>query len=120
MAAPRRHQVLNAQAVTTSGNSGTLPDIGQNGNPTVVMLIHVSAVSGTSPSITFSLNAVLPDGSTVAIAPLVAITAMTAIGVQRVVFQNVLEPNLQVNWSVSGTTPSLTCAVDLFLSSPDS
>jgi hypothetical protein len=119
MAAPRRIQALNAQAITATGNSGSLPNIGTSGNPLIVMLIHVSAVSGTTPSITFSLNSVLPDGSTVVIAPLVAITAMTAIGTQRVVFQNTLDPNLQVNWTVSGTTPSLTCSVDLFLSSPD-
>lgn len=116
MATPRRAQILHAQAMTASGNSGSLPNLGRMLNPVVVMLIEITAVSGTTPSITFGLYSVLPDGSTVLIA---AATAMTAAGQQRVVFQNVLEPNVQVNWTVSGTTPSLTANVDLYFTSPD-
>ena len=119
MAKPRRTQVLNAQAVTASGNSGPLLNLGRMLNPVVVMLIDITAATGTTPSITFSLVSVLPDGSTVAIAPVVAITAMTAAGQQRVVFQNVIEPNVQVNWVVTGTTPSLTSNLDLYFTSPD-
>jgi hypothetical protein len=111
MAKPRRTQVLNAQAVTASGNSGPLLNLGRMLNLVVVMLIDITAATGTTPSITFSLVSVLPDGSTVAIAPVVVF--------QNVVFQNVIEPNVQVNWVVTGTTPSLTSNLDLFFTSPD-
>ena len=116
MAKPRRTQVLNAQAVTATGNSGPLANQSRMLNPVIVMLIDITAVSGTTPSITFGLYSVLPDNSTVLIG---AATAMTAAGQQRMVFQNVIEPNVQVNWTVSGTTPSLTANVDLFFTSPD-
>jgi hypothetical protein len=85
-------------------------------NPVVVMLVDVTAASGTSPSLTFSLKAVLPDGSTVAIG---SATAITAVGKQRAVFTNVIEPNVQVDWAISGTTPSFTVSVDLYFTSPD-
>jgi hypothetical protein len=116
MAKPRRTQILNAQAVTASGNSGVVANQSRMLNPVVVMLIDITAVSGTTPSIAFGLYSVLPDNSIVLIA---AATAMTAFGQQRMVFQNVIEPNVQVNWTVSGTTPSFTCNVDLFFTSPD-
>ena len=61
-------------------------------------------------------GSVLPDGSTALIA---AATAMTTAGQQPVVFQNVIRPNIQVDWTVSGTTPSATCSVDLWFTSPD-
>ena len=46
-------------------------------------------------------------------------SAVWAARQQRVVFQNVIEPNVQVNWTVSGATPSITANVDLFFTSPD-
>jgi hypothetical protein len=119
MAKPRRQQVLNASAVTVSGNSGPLSNLGRMLNPVVVMLIDVTAVSGTTPSLTFTLNAVLPDGSLAAIPPTVAIVAITATGQARYIFHDVIDPTIQLNWAVTGTTPSLTCNVDLFFTSPD-
>ena len=79
------------------------------------MVIDITAVSGT-PIVVFSLMLVLPDGSTVEVG---AATAMTAAGQQRVVVQNAIEPNVQVNWAVTNTTPTVTCNVDLWFTSPD-
>lgn len=119
MAQPQRHQINNAQAITATGNSGVLPNLSDENNPTVILDIHCTAASGTSPSITFSLNAVLPDGSLVAIAPTVAIVAITGVSIARYIFTNVLDANLQVNWTVTGTTPSLTCDTDLLFTSTE-
>lgn len=121
MAGPRRIQVAQAATpLTATGNSGSLLNISQNNNPTIILLIDVSAVGGTSPSLTFTLNSVLPDNSLIAIPPTVAIVAITAAGQARYIFHDVIDPNIQLNWVISGTTPSFTANVDLFLTSPDS
>lgn len=121
MALNRRIQVAQtATPLTASGNTGSILNIGQNNNPTIILLIDVTVAAGTTPSLTFTLNSVLPDGSLVAIPPTVAIVAITAAGQARYVFHDVVDNNIQLNWAISGTTPSFTCNVDLFLTSPDS
>jgi hypothetical protein len=116
--APRQYQVLHGTTITATGNSGPLPNIGEANSPYIVILINCpNAPTGTTPSVTFSLVSVLPDGSTVLI---VAGTAITAAGQQRITASGVIDGTLEVVWTVSGTSPSFTGVnVDLFMSSPD-
>lgn len=118
---PRRYQIAQSGTpLTASGNSGELVNIGQSTNPTVVLVIDVITVSGTTPSLTFTLNsAIEEDADLIAIPPTVAIVAITAAGQARYVFHDVIEPHVQLNWAISGTTPSFAANVDLYFTSPD-
>jgi hypothetical protein len=119
----RRRNVCEAGTVI-SGNGiiGNHPmqNNGQSSNPTVVMLVNVTAVSG-SPTMTLQLQgAMRGDSNYYAIADSAGNVnhTITATGLYRFVFPNVLEYQLQVYASsVAGT---LTCSIDLLLTSPDS
>lgn len=114
----RRHQVLKAANITASGNSGTLENIGTSATPTVVIDIDIAtAPTGTAPSIQFSLNSVLPDGS---VAQIVQGAALTGAGTQRIVATGVLDAQIQLAWVVTGTTPNFgSVSADIYLTSPD-
>jgi hypothetical protein len=119
MAKPRRHQAMNG-TYTASGNSGTLANLGQDNNPTVVAFLDVQGpVSGTSPSLTITIYGFADGGRKAQLGQFTAVTASLS-GPQRLVIHDVMEDNIEVDWAISGTTPSfggVTC--DLFFSSPD-
>jgi hypothetical protein len=116
---PRMHQVING-AVSASGNSGPLKNLGRSENPTIVAYLDVQGtVTGTSPSLTVTVYGSVDGVRFAQIATFTAVTA-TLTGPQRVVIQNALDPYLEVAWSVSGTSPvfnGVTC--ELLMTSPD-
>src|SRR5690348_4905236 len=106
MASNRRHSVKSNATLTASGNSGMLPNLGQANNPTVVVFIDVpNAPTGTSPSMTVTLYGSV-DGTRKAV--LVADVAITGqlTNPHRIVAHDVLEPNIEVDWVITGTSPS--------------
>lgn len=119
---PRRHQIQKNATLTATGNSGLIPNLGRSDNPTIVLLVDVQgAVSGTSPSLTVSLYAqpIDSDHRPALVGSASAITGATS-SPQRVVFQNVMEQELEVVWTITGTTPSFGGVyIDLIMSSPD-
>lgn len=119
MARNRVHQAING-TITASGNSGALPNLGESKNPTVVAILDVSGtVSGTSPSMTITVEGSYDGVRFYTLATFTAVTAALS-SPQRQIISNVLEPYLQVSWSVTGTTPSFGGAsCELIMSSPD-
>lgn len=100
--------VLASGAITASGQSAAI-DVGGAG--TLRAQVQVSAVSGTSPSITVTIqtshDAAATDAWRTAGA---AYTALT--GVANSPYQCfVVDRYVRVSYVVSGTTPSLTTAV---------
>ncbi len=96
-------QILNAQVITASGQSQgfSVP------NDSLSIQIDVTAASGTSPSVVFSV-AWSDDGVTYSQAsPADSFAAITAAGsvVERFTAKG---PFYQLVWAVTGTTPSFT------------
>lgn len=117
---PRRHQVLSGATLTASGNSGTLPNLDRSLNPTIVALLDVSGtVSGTSPNLTVTVSGWTDTQRKVVLGTFTAVTA-TMTAPARLVISNALEDNIEVEWAITGTTPSFGgVSINLLMSSPD-
>lgn len=102
--------IIAAQVITASGNEpGGHTDLGDS----LSILVDATAVSGTSPSATFSVLW-SDDGIIYAPAtPADVFTAITAAGstVQRFTTKGQF---FQIAWAVTGTTPSFTTTVSTF------
>jgi hypothetical protein len=101
--------IVASAARTVTGNSGSI-GVGA-GAATIELEVIVSAVTGTSPSMTLSVlwsedgtNFGNPDGSSDAFT---AITAATSV----VKALTVRAPYMEIVWTISGTTPSFTFSV---------
>lgn len=99
--------VLASAARTETGQS-TQFDVGEG--DTIALLVDVTAVSGTSPSLTVNVEWT-DDGSTWFVSdPADAFTAITAADKKAKVF-TVKGTAARLNYTISGTTPSLTFSV---------
>lgn len=100
--------VLASGAVTATGQSTGI-DVG--GAATLRAQVQVTAVSGTTPSITVTIQTSHDNGSTDAWRTAgAAYTALTAVGNSP--YQCfVVDRYVRVSYVVSGTTPSLTVDV---------
>ena len=100
--------VLASGALTTSGNSSGM-DVGGAG--TLRCQVQVSAVSGTTPSVTVTVQTSHDNGATDAWR-----TAGSAFGALTAVGNSpwqafAVDRYVRVSYTVSGTTPSLTTTV---------
>ena len=96
-------------ARTTSGNSGQVTVEG----PTFGVMLNVTAVSGTTPSMTLSIEW-SPDGVTWYPGETAdAFTAITATGARAKAFP-VKGPYARASWAITGTTPSFTFVATSF------
>ena len=87
----------------------------------LTLFVNISAASGTTPSITFTINAV--DPQSVALVPMLSGAAITAVGEQMLqiypgitVTANqslnaVLPSQFVISWAITGTTPSFSGTV---------
>ena len=118
MAAPR--QVIASAAVTVTGNSGVLQAGGASPfNPTyklLNLLVDVTAVGGDADETLDLAVEYSHDGGVTFAAPETAhtFTQLTQPqGAQTVVKQfNMNGPHYRIVWTLAGTTPSFTFAVD--------
>lgn len=104
--------IQTGAVVTTTGNTASMNFQGYSG---VIAYLNVKTVTGTTPSLTTTIQD-SPDGVTWYDIPGGAFAAATATGVQRLVIPNV-GPIVRAVHTVTGTTPSFT--VDLKLAGID-
>src|SRR5437870_768643 len=120
MAQSRRIQAIAPNTpITASGSTGPVKNPSTSGNPNIVaVLSSPNAPTGTGPSLTVTVLGSI-DGTTFYV--LYSFTAISAAQAtpQRQVIQNVLEPWLQVNWTVSAAASFSGVACDILTSSPD-
>ena len=98
--------VVASSAKTATGNSGNLaapPQVNAR------FLYMVSAVSGTSPTLTITIYTILKSAAAAAIIATASITT-TANG--TLVIEN-LPPTYRIDWTIAGTTPSFTFEIDV-------
>lgn len=103
--------VVAALARTATGQSGAI-SVGKA--DALALLVNVTAVSGTTPSMTISIEWSHDGGTTWAQGdPADQMTAITAAAVKAKQF-NVKAPVYRVVWTITGTTPSFTFAVSQY------
>ncbi len=92
--------------LTASGATGL---INFEGATSVVVTIDITAISGASATITVSLDAYdETSGKYVSIANS---SGLTATGTTRLVVNPLSDVGLRVSWTITGTTPSITCTI---------
>lgn len=105
-----RASVLPSAARNTSG-SQELPIANDHGN--VAVLLSVTAVTGTSPTLTCIVED-SADGTTWF--PVKTASAITAVGSYRIVVvgpaDGPTQPRLRLRWTTGGTSPNFTFSVN--------
>lgn len=103
--------VAASAARTTTGQSGAIQSQGKQ----IAVEVDVTAVSGTTPSLALTIEWSDDNGTTWFQAdPPDTFTALTAVG-KRVKEFDVKAPYFRAVWTITGTTPSFTFAVDAYL-----
>lgn len=100
-------------ARTTTGNGTAVTGWSRSAGAAVVKL-DVTAASGTTPSLTVTVQD-SPDGSTWTTRDTFA--AKTTTGNETRSLPGGLAPNVRASWTITGTTPSFTFSVQVASSS---
>jgi hypothetical protein len=100
-------------AITATTNGAALHVPGGEGGSHVLVAVHVSAVSGTTPSLTCKLQESANGTSGWTDVTGAAGSAITAAG-NQLFNGHTTKPYVRVVGTVSGTTPSLTTTVTVF------
>jgi hypothetical protein len=95
-------------AVTGAGNSGALTGYGNINS--IRAQLNVTAITGTTPSLTVFIEDSVDGGATWAVVG--TFTAVTAAGAQTISVAGPFGDQLRVRWAITGTTPSANFAVD--------
>jgi hypothetical protein len=103
--------VVASAARTTTGNSGALqvPDLGEILN----ILLDVTAVTGTTPSMTVSMEWSHNGTTFAAVDTAEAFVAITAAKVTVKGFP-IRAPFYRLVWTITGTTPSFTFSASAY------
>jgi hypothetical protein len=101
--------LVSNQTITSNGSTSTinLPSYLH-----FLVLIYVTAVSGTSPSLNVYLNIVDEQNNNQAV-PVASVTNITSTGTYYMSATNLPAGNINVSWTVSGTSPSFTVTITL-------
>lgn len=102
-------------ARTATGNSGVLSGYGPASS--LRAQLNVTAVSGTSPSLTVLIEDSVDGGVT--FNTIGTFAAKTATGREVINVTGLFGEHLRVSWTITGTTPSFTFAVDWIAQTPD-
>lgn len=93
-------------ATITSNSNATLTQIGDG---TLYVFINVkNAPTGTTPTLTFTVQELDPGDKTTSVRTSVTGAAIKAAGTQILTLPNVTSGVVLVSWTVGGTTPSFT------------
>lgn len=102
-------EVVPSAARTASGDSGVLSGWGAASK--LRAQLNVTAASGTSPTLDVVLEDTLDGANFNTIA---TFTQRVAAGRQVVDVTGLFTENLRVRWTIGGTTPSFTFAVNIY------
>ena len=103
---PSSIQLLSAATVTASGSGILRGDIGQE----VTLFWNISgAVTGTTPTITFTMTEVDPGNESTTNGQTITSAVVNATGVGQITLSLINSPTILVTWTVTGTTPVFNC-----------
>lgn len=100
--------VLLQRAARTASGNGASKDDGAASSKGAVAVLHCTAASGTSPTLTVKVQH-SADGSTWA--DLIVFTTLSAAGAERKVVGGTVNRYVRATWTIGGTSPSFTFAV---------
>lgn len=103
----RTEQIVASAARTASGNSATLADYGPA--QTLRAQLNVTAASGTVPTLDVLIEDTLDGTNWNTIG---TFAQKTAAGREVINISTPFADRLRVRWTIGGTTPSFTFAVD--------
>lgn len=103
--------IVASAAKTTSGNTGVLPNSYANAK-TLRAQLNVTAASGTTPTLDVVIEDTLDGGANWN--AIGTFTQKTAAAREVINITIPFSDSLRVRWTVGGTTPSFTFAVDWF------
>ena len=92
--------------ITVNGNTGSL---NVEGWASLAVIVNITAITGASPTITFSIDEFDPTSNTYT--SLAATSALAATGTTRFTVTQLISQFIRLSWTVSGTSPSVTCTV---------
>ena len=100
-------QLLASQTIAANGSA---PAFSARAADALEIIVDCAGVAGTTPSLTFVLNYIDPNTGLPYPVPGVTFTAITAALTTplRVVVDPLEDRDLQLTWTVTGTTPSFT------------
>lgn len=101
--------LVDLAAVSATGNTASQDNTASTANGFVAHL-HITAVSGTTPSLTAVVQHSTNNSTW---ATLGSFTAANAVGSQVITGTGTVNRYVRVSWTVSGTTPSFTAQVSL-------
>ncbi len=102
---PDQQTVHNNATVTSSGSS-VYTGFGVR---EIVLVVNITAApTGTTPSITYSMQEIDPGNETTAVGSSVTGTALTAVGTQILTLPLTVTGVVQVSWTVTGAGASFT------------
>jgi hypothetical protein len=103
---PNQQTVQSNATVTTSGST-IYSDF--TGVREIVLVINITnAPTGTTPSLTYTLQEIDPGNGTTPVGSSVTGTALIAAGTQILTLPLTLTGSVEVSWAIAGTTPSFT------------
>jgi hypothetical protein len=103
-------------ARTTTGNSGALPGYGPASS--IRAQLNVTAASGTTPTLNVLVEDSVDGGLTWN--TIGTFAQKTAAGREVINITTLFGDQLRVSWTIAGTTPSFTFAVDWVVQGPAS
>jgi hypothetical protein len=99
-----RQEILSNQTITATGSSMVAIDFGHK---EISLIVNVTGpVTGTTPSITFTLQEIDPGNETTPINVSKTGAALTGVNTQIVTLPVTYGGSVLVTWTVTGTTPS--------------
>ncbi len=102
-------------ARTTSGNTAMLVDTSALGTPRAIRAqLNVTAASGTTPTLDVAIQDSVDGVNWNTVASFTQATAVTRQVINIITATTPIAPYLRVTWTIGGTTPSFTFAVDWY------
>jgi len=101
--------VVPSAARTTNGDSTTSPVLDMDLTNELILTLNVSAVSGTSPSLTVTL--VYYDENTDQWFPIASYAAKATVGQETLRLSGIFGKKLAAEWTISGDSSSFTFSV---------
>lgn len=99
---PASVQLLTASNVSTSGSGILRGDIGQE----VTLFWNITgSVTGTTPTITFTMTEVDPGNESTTNGQTISSAVVNATGAGQITLSLINSPTVLVSWTVTGTTP---------------
>lgn len=102
---------MHPLAAETITGTSTFLDGGAASTTGAIAHLHITAVSGTTPSMTVKFSDATTSGGVYTDIASGAFPAKTAIGGSRLVIPGTIRQFVKCTWTITGTTPSFTFAV---------